>query len=53
MGLAQFDVQTIRSNDFDKEAIEVAFCRKLQGNMVSEKLAAATSCSLAVETILA
>lgn len=53
MGLAQFDVQTIRSNDFDKEAIEVAFCRKIQGNLVSDKLAAATSCSLAVETILA
>lgn len=50
---ADFDVQTIRSNAFDKEAIEVAFCRKIQGNSVSKKLAAAESCSLAVETILA
>ena len=51
MAAANFDVQNIRSNDFDKEAVEVAFCRKIQ-NSSSTKLASAESCSLAVETIL-
>lgn len=51
MDAANFDVQTIRTNDFDKQAIEVAFCRKVK-NSSSTKLASAESCSLAVETIL-
>ena len=53
MNLANFDVETFRSNNFDKEAIEAAFCKKIQGNSVSDKLASAESCSLAVETIIA
>merc|ERR1712127_55542 len=53
MGTAnmEFDVQTIPSNAFDKEAIEVAFCRKIQ-NSSSNKLASTESCSIAIETLL-
>ena len=48
---SQFDASVLNSNAFDKKAVEVAFCRKIQ-NSVSSKLSSAKSCSLAVETIV-
>lgn len=52
MGSNGFDANALESSDFDKKALEVAFCRKIQNNPVSAKLASAKSCSLAVETII-
>ena len=49
---SQFDLQALNSNAFDKKAVEVAFCNKIQ-NSVSDKLAATQSCSIAVESVIA
>jgi hypothetical protein len=49
---SQFDIEALNSNAFDKKAVEVAFCNKIQ-NSVSEKLAATKSCSIAVESVIA
>jgi hypothetical protein len=49
---SQFDIKALNSNNFDKKAVEVAFCNKLQSS-VSYKLAAAKSCSIAVESVIA
>ena len=48
---SQFDTSVLTSNAFDKKAVEVAFCKKLQKSP-STKLASAKSCSLAVETVV-
>jgi len=52
MGNSGFNVESLESSAFDKKALEVAFCRKIQNNPVSAKLASAKSCSVAVETIV-
>ena len=52
MGNNGFDANALESGAFDKKALEVAFCRKIQNNPVSAKLASVQSCSLAVETII-
>ena len=49
---SQFNLESLKSNDFDKKAVEVAFCNKIQ-NSVSDKLAATKSCSIAVESVIA
>ena len=46
------NLEVLGSNDFDKKAVEVAFCNKIR-NSVSHKLAATKSCSIAVETVVA
>jgi hypothetical protein len=49
---SQFDAEALNSSAFDKKAVEVAFCRKIQ-NSVSDKLSSTKTCSLAVESIVA
>ena len=49
---SQFNLESLNSNAFDKKAVEVAFCNKIQ-NSVSDKLAATKSCSIAVESVIA
>merc|ERR1711948_225692 len=46
---SQFNLKT---TEFNKKAVEVAFCNKLQ-NSASDKLSATKSCSIAVESIIA
>ena len=46
----KFNMATLQSSDFDKKAVEVAFCKKLQ-NSVSNKWSVTKSCSIAVENI--
>lgn len=48
----QFDIASLKSNDFNKKMVEVAFCKKLQ-NSVSTKLSVTKSCSIAVESVIA
>jgi len=48
---SQFNLESLNSSAFDKKAIEVAFCNKIQ-NSVSNKLAATKSCSIAVESVI-
>ena len=48
---SQFDLQSLNSNAFDKKAVEVAFCNKIQRS-VSKKLASTKLCSIAVESII-
>jgi hypothetical protein len=49
---SQFDIASLKSNDFNKKMVEVAFCKKLQ-NSVSTKLSVTKSCSIAVESVIA
>lgn len=49
---AAFNLDSLYSTAFDKKAVEVAFCNKLQ-NSVSDKLASTKSCSIAVESLIA
>merc|ERR1712224_508827 len=49
---SQFDMGTFKTNEFNKKAVEVAFCNKLQ-NSVSGKLSVTKSCSIAVESVIA
>jgi len=49
---SKFDMESLKSNDFNKKAVEVAFCKKLQ-NSVSDKLSNTKSCSIAVESVIA
>jgi len=52
-GTSQFNLlESLGSSAFDKKAVEVAFCNKIQ-NSVSNKLAATKSCSIAVESVIA
>merc|ERR1711988_186505 len=46
---SQFDLKTTQ---FNKKAVEVAFCNKLQ-NSASDKLSVTKSCSIAVESVIA
>jgi hypothetical protein len=48
----QFNMATLKSSNFNKKAVEVAFCKKLQ-NSVSNKLSVTKSCSIAVESVIA
>jgi hypothetical protein len=48
----QFNMATLKSNDFNKKMVEVAFCKKLE-NSISTKLSATKSCSIAVESVIA
>eukprot|EP00532_Pseudo-nitzschia_australis_P015667 CAMPEP_0168247670 /NCGR_PEP_ID=MMETSP0141_2-20121125/1034_1 /TAXON_ID=44445 /ORGANISM="Pseudo-nitzschia australis, Strain 10249 10 AB" /LENGTH=538 /DNA_ID=CAMNT_0008183497 /DNA_START=216 /DNA_END=1833 /DNA_ORIENTATION=+ len=48
---SQFNLESLNSSAFDKKAIEVAFCNKIQ-NSVSNKLANTKSCSIAVESVM-
>jgi len=47
----QFDMESLKSTDFNKKAVEVAFCKKPQ-NSVSDKLSVTKSCSIAVESVI-
>ena len=49
---SQFDMESLKSTDSNKKAVEVAFCKKLQ-NSVSNKLSVTKSCSIAVESVIA
>eukprot|EP00536_Pseudo-nitzschia_multiseries_P003621 jgi/Psemu1/284534/fgenesh1_pg.56_\ len=49
---SNFDIESLNSDAFDKKAVEVAFCKKIQ-NSVSKKLAATKTCSIAVESVIA
>eukprot|EP00536_Pseudo-nitzschia_multiseries_P007911 jgi/Psemu1/19047/gm1.19047_g len=49
---SNFDIQSLNSNAFDKKAVEVAFCSKIQKS-TSKKLASTKSCSIAVESVIA
>ena len=49
---SQFELETLNSSNFEKKAVEVAFCNKIQ-NSVSDKLSATKSCSIAVESVIA
>ena len=42
---------SLKMNEFNKKAVEVAFCNKLQ-NSVSHKLKLAKSCGIAVESVI-
>jgi len=48
---SQFNLESLNSSAFDKKAVEVAFCNKIQ-NSVSNKLANTKSCSIAVESVM-
>merc|ERR1711907_93517 len=49
---SRFDVESLKTSEFNKKAVEVAFCDKLQ-NSVSDKLSVTKSCSIAVENVIA
>eukprot|EP00535_Pseudo-nitzschia_heimii_P012686 CAMPEP_0197195966 /NCGR_PEP_ID=MMETSP1423-20130617/32104_1 /TAXON_ID=476441 /ORGANISM="Pseudo-nitzschia heimii, Strain UNC1101" /LENGTH=468 /DNA_ID=CAMNT_0042649729 /DNA_START=100 /DNA_END=1507 /DNA_ORIENTATION=+ len=51
-GSAGFDSKALESDAFDRKALEVAFCSKIQSNPVSSKLATVRSCNLAIETVI-
>ena len=48
---SQFDMESLKSTDFNKKAVKVAFCKKLQ-NSASDKLSVTKSCSIAVESVI-
>jgi hypothetical protein len=48
---SQFNLESLNLNAFDKKAVEVAFCNKIQ-NSVSDNLSATKSCSIAVESVI-
>merc|ERR1712124_238747 len=43
---SQFDMGSLKTNEFNKKSVEVAFCDKLQ-NSANNKLSVAKSCSIA------
>merc|ERR1712039_421969 len=49
---SQFDMESLKTNEFNKKAVEVAFCSKLQ-NSNNDKLSVTKSCSIAVESVIA
>ena len=48
----QFNMATLKSSNFNKKMVEVAFCKKLQ-NSVSTKLSVTKECFVAVESVIA
>jgi len=49
---SQFDMESLKTSEFNKKAVEVAFLNKLQ-NSVSDKLSGTKSLSIAVESVIA
>ena len=49
---ASADLTSLKTDDLTRKALEVAFCKKIQGS-VSKKLGATKSCSIAMESIMA
>jgi hypothetical protein len=49
---SQFDMKSLKTNEFNKKAVEVAFCDKLQST-ANDKLSVTKSCSIAVESFIA
>jgi hypothetical protein len=49
---ASADLSSLKTNDATRKALEVAFCKKIQGS-VSKKLSTTKSCSIAMESIMA
>jgi hypothetical protein len=47
----QFNMATLKSSNFNKKMVEVAFCKKLQ-NSVSAELSLTKKCSIAVESVI-
>ena len=46
-----FNMATLKSSNFNKKMVEVAFCKKLQ-NSVSAELSLTKKCSIAVESVI-